>query len=165
VQAYKSNNILLLFHLCFLIPALPYCKTELKVERPLSTDYPQTLNTLGDHIRKKRLDLGLLQKDVAQIIGTSTDTICYWENNRAIPYISYIPNIIKFLGYVPFETSGNTLRETIATSRKLSGLSQRKFARLIGIDPSTLGRWELGKSTPRPDTLEKLKFYKVLSNE
>ena len=143
-----------------LIPALPYCKTELKVERPLSPDYPHTLNTLGDHIRKKRLDLGLLQKDVAKIIGTSTDTICYWENNRTIPYISYIPNIIKFIGYVPFETSGDTLRERIITSRKLLGLSQRKFARLIGIDPSTLGRWEQGKSTPRPDKLEKLSLLK-----
>jgi len=98
----------------------------------------------------------MLQKDVAKIIGTSTDTICYWENNRATPYISYIPNIIKFLGYVPFDTSCDTLREKIVTSRKLLGLSQRKYARLIGIDPSTLGKWEQGKSTPRPDKLEKL---------
>ena len=135
---------------------MPFCKTELKVPRPPSSDYPTALNTLGDHIRKKRLDLGMLQKDVAKIIGTSTDTICYWENNRATPYISYIPNIIKFLGYVPFDTSCDTLREKIVTSRKLLGLSQRKYARLIGIDPSTLGKWEQGKSTPRPDKLEKL---------
>ena len=139
-----------------LIPALPFCKIELKAARPLSPDYPKTLNTFGDHIRKKRLDLGLLQKDVAKIIGTSTDTICYWENNRATPYISYIPNIIKFLGYVPFNTSCNNLREKIVASRKLLGLSQKKFARLIGIDPSTLGKWEQEKSTPRPDKLKKL---------
>ena len=137
------------------IPALPFCKTELKVERPLSPDYPTALNTLGDHIRKKRLDLGLFQKDIANIIGTNESTIWNWENNYATPYISYLPNIIKFLGYVPFETSCDTLRDKLITSRKLSGLSQRKFARLIGIDSSTLGRWERGKTKPSPDKITK----------
>ena len=143
-------------------PALPFCKIELKAPRPPSPDYPQTLNTLGDHIRKKRLYLGLFQRDVADTIGTTESTIWNWENNYATPYISYIPNIIKFLGYVPFNTSYNTLREKIVTSRKLLGLSQRKYARLIGIDPSTLGRWEQGKSTPRPEKLEKLGLLKTL---
>jgi transcriptional regulator with XRE-family HTH domain len=139
-----------------LIPALPFYKTELKALRPPSPDYPTVLNTLGDHIRKKRLELGLLQKDVANIIDTDTDTIWNWENNYATPYISYLPNIIKFLGYVPFNTSCNTLREKIVTSRKLLGLSQRKFALLIGIAPSTLGKWEQGKTKPNPDKITKL---------
>ena len=140
---------------------MPFCKIELKAARPLSLpDYPQTLDTLGDHIRKKRVDLGLFQKDIANIIGTNESTIWNWENNYATPYISYLPNIIKFLGYVPFNTSCNTLREKIVTSRKLLGLSQRKYAQLIGIDPSTLGKWERGKSTPRPDKLGKLNLLK-----
>jgi hypothetical protein len=58
------------------IPALPYCKIELKIARPLFLpDYSNTLNTLGDHIRKKRLNLGLFKKDVANIIGTNDSTI------------------------------------------------------------------------------------------
>ena len=142
------------------IPALPFCKIELKAARPLSLpDYPQTLDTLGDHIRKKRLDLELLQKDVAKMIGTTESTIWNWENNYTTPSISYIPNIIKFLGYVPFNTSCDTLRDKIVTSRKLSGLSQRKYARLIGVDPSTLGKWERSKTKPSSD-----KFAKFIAN-
>ena len=139
---------------------MPFCKIELKAARPLSLpDYPNTLNTLGDHIRKKRLDLGLLQKEVAKIINTNADTIWNWENNYATPSLSYIPNIIEFLGYVPFDTSNKTLGNKILIYRKLLGLSQRKFATLLGIDPSTLGHWERGKTRPNPD-----KFEKFMSN-
>ena len=134
---------------------MPFCKTELKVPRPPSPDYPNTLNTLGDHIRRKRLDLGLLQKDVARIINTTTDTIWNWENNYATPSISYIPKIIEFLGYIPFDTSNQTLGNKIIIHRKLLGMSQKKFACLIGIDPSTLGHWERGKTKPTPDKIAK----------
>ena len=37
--------------------ALPFCKIELNAPKPLSPPgYPETINTLGDNIRKKRLD-------------------------------------------------------------------------------------------------------------
>jgi len=85
---------------------LPFCKIELKAAQLLPLpDYPKTLNTLGDHIRGKRLDLGLLQKDVAKIINTTTDTIWNLEKNYAIPSLFYIPKIIEFLGYIPFDIS------------------------------------------------------------
>ena len=135
---------------------MPFCKIELKAARPPSLpDYPKILNTLGDHIRKKRLDLGLLQKDVANIICTNESTIWNWENNYASPFLSNIPKITKFLGYIPFDTSNQTLGDKIIIYSKLSGLSQRKFARIIGIDPSTLGHWEHGKTKPNPDKLAK----------
>ena len=135
---------------------MPFCKIELKAPKPLpSPNYPKTLETLGDHIRKKRLDLGLLQKDVAKIIGTTESTIWNWENNYATPSLFYIPKIIKFLGYVPFDTSNKTLSDKILIYRKLLGMNQREFARLIGIDPSTLGHWERGKTKPTPYKLAK----------
>src|SRR5438093_11371159 len=39
------------------IPALPFCRLRLKAKR---TDprYPRELRTLGDHIRKRRIELG-----------------------------------------------------------------------------------------------------------
>jgi len=52
-----------------LIPALPFCRVALKAERPVLPFYPKSLKTLGDHFKKKRLDLKLLQKDVAKKIG------------------------------------------------------------------------------------------------
>ena len=61
----------------------------------------QKLNSLGDHIRSRRLDLRLFQKDVASQIGVSTDTIILWESNAATPQLRHIPKIVKFLGYNP----------------------------------------------------------------
>ena len=140
--------------------ALPFCKIELKAARPLSLpDYPNKLNTLDDHIRKKRLDLGLLQKDVANIIGTTESTIWNWENNYVSPSLSNIPKIIEFLGYIPFDTSNKTLKDKIIIYRKLLGISQEKFACIIGVDPSTLGHWERGKTKPNP-----VKFTKFMLN-
>ena len=89
------------------------------------------------------------------MINTTESTIWNWENNYVSPSLSYIHKIIEFLGYVPFDTSNQTLGNKILIYRKLSGLSQRKLARLIGIEPSTLGHWERGKTKPNPDKLTK----------
>lgn len=41
--------------------------------------HPLKPETIGEHIRKKSIDLGLLQRDIAEIIGTSKQTVSYWE--------------------------------------------------------------------------------------
>ena len=40
---------------------------------------------LGERLKKKRMDMGLFQKDVARMIGVSTDTITNWEKGRTKP--------------------------------------------------------------------------------
>jgi DNA-binding transcriptional regulator YiaG len=61
---------------------LPFCKLTLTAPKPLlSKAYPEYLQTIGDHLRRKRLDLKLYQKDVAQILGLDTTSIWNWENN------------------------------------------------------------------------------------
>ncbi|MHB9013211.1 MAG: hypothetical protein ACYC49_13440 [Ignavibacteriaceae bacterium] len=55
------------------IPALPICKVTLKAKKPISKAYPVVLNTIGDHIRKLRVELKLFQKDVAKILGVKKD--------------------------------------------------------------------------------------------
>jgi DNA-binding XRE family transcriptional regulator len=82
------------------IPALPFCNVSLKAAKPLPPAYPKVLYTLGDHIRKKRLDLKLQQKEVADIIGVEEATIYNWENNRSSPAIRYLPKIREFLGSI-----------------------------------------------------------------
>ena len=38
--------------------------------------------------------------------------------------------------------------ERIRAAREALGLSQEKFARQLGIDPTTIRRWELGQGKP-----------------
>jgi len=68
---------------------------QLTGRKPLSTAYPKELITTGDHLRKRRLDLGLLQKDVAQQIGVNRATITNWEINHNYPELRFVPRIIE----------------------------------------------------------------------
>ncbi len=97
---------------------------------------------MGNHLRKRRLDLGILQKDVAQKIGVNKATITNWELNHNFPKLRYIPVIIEFLGYWPIDTQTENLGQKIVAARSKLGLSQKKLAFRLGVDPSTLRRWE-----------------------
>ncbi len=59
------------------------------------------LRTLGDHIRKRRLDLGLLQRDVAARIGSDTSSVTNWEKGHTEPENRFLPAILELLGYDP----------------------------------------------------------------
>ncbi len=138
---------------------LPFCHLTLKARKPLPLDYPLQIKSLGDHIRKRRLDLKIFQKEAAKRIGIDETTIWFWENNRVKPSISYIPKIIEFLGYIPFDTKYNSLREKIIIFRQIHGLSQKKLASLIGIDSTTIGSWERGENKPTKEFLERLLLF------
>jgi DNA-binding transcriptional regulator YiaG len=76
---------------------LPFCHFAIKARKPKSADYPAAVNTLGDQLRAKRMDLGLLQREVATMLGVTEDTICYWENNRVRPSQLLTPKVLNFL--------------------------------------------------------------------
>ena len=76
---------------------MPFCQITLKGKRPLPKTYPKALKTLGDHLRKKRLDLKLFQKDVSRIIGVTESTIWNWEHGTE-PEKRYMGRIKGFLG-------------------------------------------------------------------
>jgi len=78
------------------IHALPFSTLIKTLKRPFRSNYPQNPVTIGDHIRKRRIDLRMLQKEVANIIGVSEDCLANWENDKNIPQIQFMPQIIKF---------------------------------------------------------------------
>ncbi len=57
---------------------------------------------MGDHLRKRRLDLGLSQKDVALRLEVDQGKIWRWENNKTSPAMRDLSRIIAFLGYNPY---------------------------------------------------------------
>jgi transcriptional regulator with XRE-family HTH domain len=131
--------------------ALLKCHFTLLAKIPPSRAYPVSLTTLGDHLRRRRLDVKLLQKDVAGILGVDTTTINNWERNRCQPRLPLFPKIAQFLGYSPFPTEAkHTIGQAIRAYRLMHGLSQKKLARALRIDPTTLARWEKGRSKPGP---------------
>ena len=88
-----------------------------------------------------------MQKEIAEQIGVTTDTITNWELNRTRPVIRCYPAIIEFLGYVPF-SPGASFAERIKAHRMLRGLTQRQLAQELGVDPTTVHKWDAGTSQP-----------------
>jgi transcriptional regulator with XRE-family HTH domain len=141
--------------------ALLFSDVTPSAKKPISEAYPKTLKTIGDHLRKRRLDSKLYQKHVAKAIGVDTLTICNLKNNLTTPRLYLMPRICHFLGHNPLQGNPTTLGEKIKQYRIQKGLSLRKLAKILGVDPATLARWERGEpllSAKVGNQLEKLRL-------
>lgn len=127
--------------------ALPNCHVTLRAVKPQPAAFPQALTTLGDWIRKTRLDLGLFQLQVAGRFGVDESTIVNWELNRGQPEIRYIPMIIEFIGYCPYIPTRSLTRRLEAVRWAL-GLTRRQLAAMLHTDVSTLDSWARGAHAP-----------------
>jgi transcriptional regulator with XRE-family HTH domain len=72
---------------------------RLKGKKPKDKGYPKHVITIGDAIRKRRLDLELLQKDVAKIIGCDKTTILNWERGHTHPSANHRRQVTIFLAH------------------------------------------------------------------
>ena len=57
------------------------------------------------------------------------------------------------LGYES-QPSANALPERLVTARRALGLSQRKMAEKLGVDPATIQDWEAGRHRPIKRSLD-----------
>jgi transcriptional regulator with XRE-family HTH domain len=133
---------------------LPFCHVTLSATKPRDRAYPVELKTIGDHLRKRRLDLGLLQREVAEQIGVTKCTIQYWETNRVAPAVRFRPLIARFLGYDYSDgRSLETLAQRLKAHRERLGLSRKRLAALLGTDSSNVAGWETEKHKPTKKSL------------
>jgi DNA-binding transcriptional regulator YiaG len=71
---------------------------------------------------------------------------------------------VKFLGYIPDQPANANLGLQIRSIRRSLGIEQDVLARQLGVDPSTLGRWEQGKGQPQAKNMKKVtEFVKTVS--
>ena len=128
--------------------ALPFLQMPVTAQIPLKTMQLEENAPIGQHIRKRRIDLKLLQRQVADLVGVTEDCMTNWENGRAIPQIQYMPKLIDFLGYNPMKVEDETLGGRIKNYRISHGLSHKKLGELVGVNASTICAWEHGTSPP-----------------
>ena len=81
---------------------MPYPRYTPVMPRPILPlkGYPVAPRSIGEHLRKKRMDLGLLQAQVVEKIGVNKSTVYNWEHGRE-PGKQHQPRILQFLGYKP----------------------------------------------------------------
>ena len=109
--------------------------------------YPANPKTVGEMIRKRRLDLGLRQIDAAKMIGCDQMSVVNWEKGHRAPRVNHLASVVRFLGFNPFQ-NGDTMAQRLISHRKALGVTQAAFAARLGVDPSTLARWERGQREP-----------------
>ncbi len=135
---------------------MPFCHARLSARKPERRPYPKVLETWGDHLRKRRLDLGLLQREAAAQIGCCVAVVYNWERNRTRPKVSELPGIIAFLGYSPIDPA-EPGSARLTRVRQALGLSRRRLAAELGVDESTVKRWEDGQGRPLAHLREQLR--------
>ncbi|BAS68396.1 helix-turn-helix domain-containing protein [Bathymodiolus septemdierum thioautotrophic gill symbiont] len=134
----------------------------LKAQKPIA-NMPTELVTIGDHIRAKRLKSTEPLKETASKIGVNQWTLMNWEKHRTknIP-AKYYPKIMEYLTYCPLiqdaeiKNTPKTLGQKIKLHRLHQGLNQKKFAKLLKVDPTTVKFWESGERKPSIKTVQKL---------
>ena len=107
--------------------------------------YPKQLKHLGDHLRARRINSGLLQREVAARIGTTKEVIHNWERGHAEPQVRYYPALVEFLGYNPLPEP-RTLGQAVRRQRMSRGWSIARLAREAGVNPATVSRLERDQS-------------------
>ena len=61
----------------------------------------QVPQTLGEHLRLKRIDMGLTQPQLGATLGVGWQTVERWEHNYRPIRANWRKNIVRFLGYEP----------------------------------------------------------------
>jgi DNA-binding XRE family transcriptional regulator len=128
------------------LPFLPFVSVCLKKARP--KPYPENPVTLGEHLKKRRVELGLFQRQAAAQLGIDHFTYITWEIGKRRPYTHSFARIIAFLGFDP-SPAPITLGQRIKAKRRELGMTQWKLAEHFGWDEATVFRYERDEWVPK----------------
>ena len=68
-----------------------------KINYSIPRDELIKVKTFGDLVKKKRLEKGLYQKDLASILGVTNDTVTNWEFRGRMPRKRQREKLFEFL--------------------------------------------------------------------
>ncbi len=118
---------------------------------------PENLDTIGDHLKAKRLKGNKTQAFVASLFSVDVKTINNWEKNKTKTIAAkYYPKIVEFLTYCPLEKPPTTFAEKIKLHRLYLGINQKQFAKFLNISLDSIANWGNGEK-PSKRMVKKLK--------
>lgn len=121
-------------------------------------DYSEIPQTLGEHLKKRRRELGLLQREAAAVLGVVVETLINWEKDRTKPVASQFRPVVAFLGYDP-TPEPVTLAERVEAKRRRLGVTFEQVAIYLGWDPASLTRYLNGTWRISPDRRDALEEF------
>ena len=115
--------------------------------------------TIKEHLRKHRMEIGMLQKEVAVKIGVTESSVWNWERGTE-PELVHIPKIIAFLGYIPFECPDDLLGQ-LRYYKLINGMSFERLGAAMGRDPEQLTDWLTGRRRPCKKNLQVIESFLI----
>ena len=110
------------------------------LKAPKPKDFVDAPETLGQHLKKRRRQLGLLKREAANRMGILTETYANWEKDRTLPVAAQFRPVVEFLGFDP-SPPPTTLRERLTAKRRALGATFEQVANYLGWDSGTLSRY------------------------
>lgn len=162
---------------------LPFCDRTIRIERKgllpcrhRGVPVPKDPKTIGEHLRKRRHELGMLNREAAHKLRVSRRTLSLWEWDEAYPTWTYQPRLIAYLGYDPFDNPslgrplGNettdvavlcsihplSLGQQLAKLRMELRKTRKDLAKEIGVSEKTLKWWETNRRLPLPSSQRRI---------
>lgn len=93
------------------------------------------------------MDLGLLQREVADQLGVCKSVVWRWETGETEPELRFLPRIFSFIGGDP-RPEPASLGGKLVRWREQMGWSRRRLASKLRVDEGTLWRWESDRRCP-----------------
>jgi transcriptional regulator with XRE-family HTH domain len=121
------------------------------------------VTTVGDHLRKRRMDLEIGRRELAKRLGVSKRTIENWEGDETAPVRWMLPRIDEFLGRRPSEITPS-IAGNLTFFRQRLGLSQADLARSLGVHRCTVVRWKTGRRRPNKSFLRNIDAFLTEAN-
>jgi transcriptional regulator with XRE-family HTH domain len=138
---------------------VPFCRqTPLTLKALRAKDYSQNPQNLGEHLKKRRRELGLLQREAAERMGIQRDTYVNWETGKTEPVTVQFRPLVEFLGYDPTPVP-KTLAERLEGKRRELGVTFEQAAKYLGWDPGSLTRYLNGTWALNPTRAEALEHF------
>ncbi len=97
---------------------LPCCDRTISVPRAKylpsrnrGVPVPKVPTTLGGHLRRRRLALGIFATEAARKLQVSTVTLSRWECDKVNPAKPHHRQIATYLGFNPFDEPAESTAE------------------------------------------------------
>ena len=120
--------------------------------------------SLGLHLKKRRRELGLLQREAADRMGIWAETYANWEKDKTEPVAAQFQPVVEFLGYDP-TPAPKTLAEHVEAKRRALGITFEQAAKYLGWDPGSLTRYLNGTWALSPTRAGELEGFLALDGK
>ncbi|MFO1486366.1 MAG: helix-turn-helix domain-containing protein [Verrucomicrobiaceae bacterium] len=141
---------------------MPFCfftiratKTSLRFRNLTRKGFNLNPESLGQHLRSKRLLLNLTQAQTAEKLGTIREQYERWERDEITPVASFWPKLVCHFGRYPLTVTSPA--DWVLKARRVNGLSQYALGRKIKVIAKIVREWEHGKTEPPAPMLEKIR--------